>query len=921
MPLVFELPWLLLALAGLPALWWLLRVTPPPLKRIDFPAVKLLIGLRDSEDKPHRIPLWLLILRILAATLLIIALAGPRFEPEPLLSGNGTLLLAIDNGWSAAPVWQDFTAEWETIIRAAQRQGRAVHILPTAQTTAAEPQPPELSSAGEALRRLERLRPVSWPSDYTAAAARLRNLDQSMDEIVFLSDGLGGRDARRFITALRRLGDVSLRLPPSARRARLLQPPIIRADSLHLATIAAPETVPDLAPEVLQMRGANGELLASESTGDYNSDGLAETRLRLPRRILDQLAAVETANSESAGGVQLLAEGDRLRRVLLWLPPAEINEPQPLLSSAHYLTRALSLFAEVKRGKLELLETFAPDIIVTDGENTLADSEAAILRRWVGDGGILLRFAGNGLLAETATTLLPVRLRPAVRSLGGALSWEEPVSISPDLPENSPLVGLAIPGDLRVSRAVLAEPGPELEQRAWLWLQDGAPLLTAAEQGDGVVILVHTAANAEWSNIPISGYFVQLLQRLSELARISAASDIAGGDGGQLEPFLVLDGFGRLTSPARDDIAPISLQGLAALSPSARHPPGLYGSEDNRLAFNLGGRISPPRVLEAPSGVRRGVLGEQNSLDLRPHLLLAVLFLAFVEFWAGLWLRGLLWPLQSLRAFGGTKNVGTKNVGTTTGVVIAAVTAVALTSGANETAEAQAPEIVLQETRIVYAITGHRETDETSFNALRALTNVTATRTSVHLSEPFGVRPGVDDLSPYPLIYWPYELRAPLPDSDAREALREYLLRGGMVLIDLRRTQFLGDDALGDAEEQFLEALRLPPLAPVPQDYVLHRSFYLLTGTPGRYNSPLLWMSAPDPGADNVSPLFVGVNDWSAAWALDDFGNPEYALIPGGGEQREAAYRFGVNLILHALSGSYKADQIHLEAIINRLQR
>ena len=88
----------------------------------------------------------------------------------------------------------------------------------------------------------------------------------------------------------------------------------------------------------------------------------------------------------------------------------------------------------------------------------------------------------------------------------------------------------------------------------------------------------------------------------------------------------------------------------------------------------------------------------------------------------------------------------------------------------------------------------------------------------------------------------------------------------------------------------------------------------------GRYDNPLLLASAPDPSSDEVSALFLGTNDWAAAWAQDDFGNTQFALIPGGEAQREQAYRFGVNLVLHALSGSYKADQIHLDAIIERLQ-
>jgi len=44
-------------------------------------------------------------------------------------------------------------------------------------------------------------------------------------------------------------------------------------------------------------------------------------------------------------------------------------------------------------------------------------------------------------------------------------------------------------------------------------------------------------------------------------------------------------------------------------------------------------------------------------------------------------------------------------------------------------------------------------------------------------------------------------------------------------------------------------------------------------------------------------------------------------VVPGGEGQRELAYRFGVNLVMYALTGSYKADQVHLPAIMERLKR
>ena len=981
MPLVFELPWLLAGLAALPALWWLLRVTPPPVKRVVFPAVGLLHGLMDDEDKPRRTPFWLLLLRILAAAALIIALAGPRFEPEPLLQGEGPLLLVVDNGWASGPVWRPMAGAWEDALRAAQRQGRGVQLLFTAPPDAASPpRPPALTTAGEALKRLEDAAPLPWPTDYARARESLEGLHPETDEAVFIADGLDGAGLARFLRELRRYGRVSVMRPGAGESARLLQPPRVRADSVRARVLAVPgeeggaggpvaeAEAPDAGgaggasaggaasgtggasgatggplPVVLQFRGPGGELLAAEPAGPFNAEGEAEAELRLPRGLLDRLSSVELAGAPGAGSVQLLAEGDRLRRVLLWRGAAEGSDPQPLLSPSHYLRRAFSLFAEVAEGKDEALAAFVPDMVVTDGSEPLPLGERERLLRWTQEGGVLLRFAGDGLLREGRDTLAPVRLRPAVRSLGGALSWEEPVAVAPEPPEASPLAGLTAPPDLRVSRAVLAEPGPELEGRTWAWLADGSPLLTAREEGEGVLVLLHTAATAEWSSVPISGYFVSLLRRLAELARLSAAPAEAEGTGdGRLEPFLVLDGFGQLVPPDRARVGAPRIRDFAGLVPSPLHPPGLYGrpgAEGSRLALNLGGRIPPPVAMPSEARILERAFGAHSSTDLRPFVLVALLALFLAEFWAGLWLRGLFTALPSLlpnaakrggvrrgkRGLGrGGKLLPALAVLTVAGALAGAMVATAA-PGAAQAQEAQqtnaGPGANIQETRIVYAITGQRATDEVSFNALRALTRLIAARTSVHLAEPFGVRPGADDLSPYPLLYWPYDGAAPLPDDAAREALQAYLARGGMALLDLRRPPFLEETgSFSAAERAFLEALRLPPLSPVPPDYVLNRSFYLLEGPLGRYDNPLLLASAPDPSSDEVSALFLGTNDWAAAWAQDDFGNTQFALIPGGEAQREQAYRFGVNLVLHALSGSYKADQIHLDAIIERLQ-
>ena len=140
-------------------LWWLLRIIPPAPKQIRFPAVRFLLGLEPEEETSARTPLWLLILRLALATLLILALVGPVLNPEPELSGDGPLVLVVDDGWAAAPGWAKRTETLERFAGRAQRQNREVILLGTA------PDP-----AAPALRRLSAADAVAHGAELAAQA-------------------------------------------------------------------------------------------------------------------------------------------------------------------------------------------------------------------------------------------------------------------------------------------------------------------------------------------------------------------------------------------------------------------------------------------------------------------------------------------------------------------------------------------------------------------------------------------------------------------------------------------------------------------------------------------------------------------------------------------------------------------------------
>jgi hypothetical protein len=195
----------------------------------------------------------------------------------------------------------------------------------------------------------------------------------------------------------------------------------------------------------------------------------------------------------------------------------------------------------------------------------------------------------------------------------------------------------------------------------------------------------------------------------------------------------------------------------------------------------------------------------------------------------------------------------------------------------------------------------------------------------VEVGEPVPVDPARDDLALFPLLYWavPADHRE-LP-AEALQRVQRYLESGGMILFDTRDAAALlpGQEGGGPGERRLaalLGGLDLPPVARVPPDHVLGRSFYLLQDFPGRFAGQPLWVDqAPQALNDGVSSLVIGGNDWAAAWAEDDRGRTLFPVVPGGELQREMARRFGVNLVMYALTGNYKTDQVHVPALLERL--
>ncbi|MEM7191407.1 MAG: DUF4159 domain-containing protein [Pseudomonadota bacterium] len=946
-PIGFMQPWILVALAALPAIWWLLRFTPPSPKRVEFPPTRLLKELKPTEETPARSPWWLTLLRMLLAALLIFALARPVINPdEGQFAGDGPVLLVVDNGWAAAANWDAQREAIATAIDRADRDGREVLLVPTASTDEIEGTRP----AGTVREGIAGLLPEPFAPNRkelaTAMAAALEG--QSGFSVMWLTDGLDYGHAEEFAALLSKLAEGgSLTVMKPDPQNTPLGAGQTRAEGGVLAGRIVSAGQGPVSGTITALTG-RGEPLGQAPFAIKTGQNEATARFDLPLEIRNQVARLQIDGQRSAGAVHLLDARAQWHRVGI-VSGESREEAQPLLSPLYYVERALSPYADIIKPPERNAATAVNDLIEKQRASTivLADigkltaATQEELEQWLDKGGVLIRFAGPRL-EQGGDELLPVALRRGGRSLGGALSWGTPQPLS-SFEEASPFYGLEIPEDLRVNRQVLADPAVAMDAEIWATLADGTPLVTAKRQGDGWVVLFHVTANSDWSNLPLSGLFVEMLREAIALgpsqvgtfdetdeATGEAASGALRGSTTALAPVQTLDGFGQLIPPPLS-AAPVVADKFDKMAPGPEHPPGYYGQAGQARALNVitaKTELVPLPEISGASTVNFYTLKKPFALE--PWLYLAALGLFALDILAVLALSAGLGFRTPRRA--------------TAALALAALLAAmaiphearaqeADTSSTTETSDAAADEFALQatlKTRLAYVRTGNLEIDRTSEDGLMGLSKVLGARTALEPGAPMGVDIETDDLSFFPVLYWPVREDAERLSDKTLAKIDAYMKQGGMIVFDTRdqeRVAYGGTQ--GRALNRLIGRLDVPGLEPVPGNHVLTRSFYLMNSFPGRWDGGQLWVEAEPADeaernarsrrTDGVSSVVITSNDFASAWALDESNRPLYPVVPGGELQREMAFRAGVNLVMYALTGNYKADQVHVPALLERL--
>lgn len=895
--LYFGMPLALFGLLVLPALWWVLRALPAPFKRQILPSTALLENIQSTEVTPDRTPWWIIVFRALIMISAILGLSQPSFSPPEASddSLNNPILIVVDDGWTSASQWEKFVRAGVSQLRRLPSDTSVYLHSTTSRSDGLNPS--ERLSPQEAIEKFNNLEPVAWLPDRTNSINRLTTANISPNKILWISDGLRHDIIGPFTDYLIELGDLTI--------YPVLQSGVVAISNLEVnaqgvrATLDRVSTSNSISSIVVNGLTANGVAVASQTVEFSSEDVETEVEFNIAPEILNSITKFTLAKTDSAGLVWLLDSNSVVRRVGLISTYAE---KQPLLSELYYIRKALESSSVLTDGSVQDLTVDQPhDVIVLADAAQIQSNEIDTLKEWIEAGGTLIRFAGSRFANSTDPNddLTPIPLRRTSRSLGGALSWATPQLIA-EFPNTSPFFGFEKPENVLIKKQILAQPGPEVANRTWARLEDGSPLVTASQLGLGKLILFHVPATPEWSDLPYSNVFSDMLRQSVSLSFSQSLNSEIGSD--TLVPQQILDGFGQLRPPEAN-ISPLQTAELNKIGTSSQsHPPGFYSSGSRLYALNAGAGFSSTAIQNWPDN-SKVISNIDTSIDLTHFFLTLAFVLILLDILLALTIAG---KFRILR----------------TAFPVLLTCLILFDVSGSAQAEEELPKEIQAALKFRLAYIGSDTSiDKITEAGLLGLSRVLYRRSSIEPEYPHRLNPEKDSLELYPLIYYAVPDR-PWPFSKkAIDNLNRYIASGGALIIDTRSGRN-PNDPVATSWQEVVKELNIPPLSLVPDTHVLTKSYYLLSTFVGRYGDSKLWIetSAAEGAAsgDSVSGIFIGDGDWAGAWAIDQYNRP-LKSVDGGELQREMSRRFGVNLVMYILTGRYKEDQVHIPAILERL--
>ena len=508
-------------------------------------------------------------------------------------------------------------------------------------------------------------------------------------------------------------------------------------------------------------------------------------------------------------------------------------------------------------------------------------------------GGTLIRFSGERLVEKKSNFLPSQDTFGRIRNIEGQLTINKKLFIS-DFKKDSIFHGLSVPQDIIINKQLIFDTFPK-QVKVLATLNDNTPLVSMIKYGEGEIILFHVGANNDWSNLPISSLFPDMINRVLLFSKDYNPSNFKN-----LNLHKEIDGFGNLVSPKKI-VSMDSFDKLKTLKPSFNNPPGQYENNQISIVLNLSTNINQNKTEKTNPSVLSNY-SFKNTKDLSSTILKVILSMFIIDILIIIMIKN---NVIFSKFFTKRNNLIV--------FILFSLTFIKLDS------------LVASETFLAYIKIEDTQINNISENGLETIRNLLITRTSINPKGVIGLDIKSDYIYSYPFIYWPLTKNLLSIKKPEIIKIKNYLNNGGILFFDIigfsRKNLNLKEKKFKEIRF-FLNEIGANELSIIPKGHTLTKSFYLLNKFPGKWDNRILFVENSNlQYKDGVSSIILGFNDWAKAWASDINNLPLFPVVPGGERQRELSYRFGINIAMYALTGNYKSDQIHSKSILKRLSK
>ena len=889
----------LIGLFALPLVFYIIKLLPPAPKKMFFSSFYLIKSMEKVSVTKKNVPIWLLIYRIILITLIILFFSAPYLNIMNKKNTSNTIknyVIIADIGWSMSKEWDKFKKIVSEISVEAEKKNKKIIFY---HSNSKNNMSPKIFTSSKSINQyLKKINPVPWQFEKSNLIEVIKKNNNFINDKTFFIfskfDNKNYSDQKKSLDFYNNKVKNKVLIDP-IESIIFLKNVHTSKENIRLEVIRHALSKPS-SKFSIRITSIDNQIIFKKEYELKPNQITFYFNQKFPLDVINQIHKLEIVDQNHAGAKYYFDDYSKKKRIGILSDSFQYKE-NPLLSSVYYIEKSLNTNNILKIGNLDQLIKFNCSVIIIPDKGNITDKDHSKLSNWLANGGTIIRFS-NIRLAKNNTKFLPSNnLFMTIRNVGGVLSMEKKLKINP-FTKNSMFHGLEIPEDITFKKQLIFTSNNNNLQ-ILATLTDNTPLISLGKKNQGKIFLFHITANNDWSNLPLSALFSGMLQRIVLLSEKKIINSNAN-----LNLTKEINSFGDLNNT--DKILSIRDNSLLKkLTPSKENLPGIYENKELTIALNLSNKIYDEHFKSRlDKNYKIFSKFTIQVIDLKPLLLKIILFMFIIDMLITIILKKNFSFINGLNKH--------KNL---LGLVFFFIFIFNLNNAYTEGLD--------NDTYLAYIKTPDKKLNAVSKSGLSTIKNLLETRTSVSPKEVIGVNITKDPIYYFPFLYWPLSKDLIILDITTVSKIKKYLTNGGMILFDIigfSRESFSLESNKFKTIKSFLASIEADNLSPINEGHTLTKSFYLLKKFSGRWdNKNLLIESSNLEEKDGVSSVILGFNDWAGAWALDINKNPLYPIVPGGERQREISYRFGINIVMYALTGNYKSDQIHFKSILNRL--